>query len=48
MVTDRQRFYVCHFREWSCEYCKYVLGEAYCYPNVKDNAGVTPLHSACE
>ena len=32
----------------SCEFCKYLLGEAYCYPNVKDIAEVTPLHSACE
>ena len=25
-----------------------LLGKAYCYQNVKNNAGVTPLHSACE
>ena len=27
---------------------RYLVGEAHCDPNVKNNAGVSPLHSACE
>ena len=27
---------------------RYLVGEAHCDLNVKNNAGVSPLHSACE